>query len=224
MLGFDTVQIATIVGALAVYALAVPIPGPSFVLITRSAAQEGREAGILSALGTTIAATAYAVGAILGMSAVLSVVPWLLDAIQILGGAYLLYLGARLLVAYCRATGSTSMSSSAIGKIKFTKTSRLSLIWRAFLVATSNPKMAIFFLGLFAPAAGLQAGPNAQFVILTGIIIIDLSYHQALANFVATASQSKIVSGAHRWFDAAAGSTMALFGAGLMMQAIVRSR
>ena len=222
MLGLDTVQIASIAGALAVYALAVPMPGPSFVVITRSAVREGREAGIFAALGTTLAAAAYASCAILGVGVVLSVAPWLVDAIQILGGAYLLYLGTRLLVAHCRGACSASMASPATGPIK--SSSRLLITWKAFLVAASNPKMAVFFLGLFAPAAGLQTDPSARCIILVGIVVIDLCYHQTLARFVATASRSKMARNVHRWLDVAAGGAMATFGGGLMIQAIVRTR
>jgi threonine/homoserine/homoserine lactone efflux protein len=47
MHGLDATQVAHIAGTLLVYSLAVIIPGPSFVVITKKAVSQGATAGSL---------------------------------------------------------------------------------------------------------------------------------------------------------------------------------
>jgi len=58
-------DLAAVATPLAVYALAVPMPGPSFVVITQASLGAGRLAGAVAALGTTIAVAVYAAAIVL---------------------------------------------------------------------------------------------------------------------------------------------------------------
>ncbi|WP_416208046.1 LysE family translocator [Chelativorans sp. M5D2P16] len=82
------------------------------------------------------------------MSALLAALPWLTSAIQIAGGAYLIYIGVTLLRAsLSRETCSVGEHEPIIRGLERPAAS----FQRGLFVGLGNPKMAAFFLGLFAP-------------------------------------------------------------------------
>lgn len=208
-------QNGSVIAILAVYALAVLLPGPSFIVITRASLGVGRAAGIMAALGTTAGVAVYATTALLGISALVAALPWLVTAIQVLGGAYLVYLGLSALRA------ALSKGSGLAGTGGFPRSERSSLMrnfGKAFLVSLGNPKIAAFFFGLFAPLVGPSNSADTRLFVLCGVVLIDLAYHQALANGLAVLVASKPVKQAGRWLDALTGTLMTAFGLRLLVE------
>ncbi len=91
----------------------------------------------------------------------------------------------------------------------------------AFIVGLGNPKMIAFFAGFLAPALASDLPSWAKIVVLFGIILIDLFYHQALA--FTMAKGSGLYAHLGRGFDAVAGGAMMLFGLHLIQKVIWRS-
>ena len=83
-----------IASALAVGAVS---PGPSFVVVARTAVSAGRAQGVATAFGIALAGAIFATVALLGLHSVLLAVPKLFIGLKLFGGAYLLYLGARII-------------------------------------------------------------------------------------------------------------------------------
>ena len=71
-------------------------PGPSFVLVARTAVAVSRLDALATALGMGVGGLIFAGAALLGLMAVLETVPWLYLAIKVLGASYLIYLAMRL--------------------------------------------------------------------------------------------------------------------------------
>lgn len=89
----NTWTIVSIAGAVAVGAIS---PGPSFVMVARTAVASSRTDGLAAAIGMGVGAMLFAIAALLGLHALFAAVPWLYLSIKILGGAYLIYLGCRI--------------------------------------------------------------------------------------------------------------------------------
>jgi threonine/homoserine/homoserine lactone efflux protein len=88
-----TVAILSILGTLLIGAIS---PGPSFVLVARTAVAASRRDGLAAALGMGVGGVVFGGLALLGLSAVLTQVPWLYAGFKLLGGLYLAYLAVRL--------------------------------------------------------------------------------------------------------------------------------
>src|SRR5438128_1756990 len=71
-------------------------PGPSFVMVARTAVAASRADALAAALGMGVGGVLFAAAALLGLHAVLSAVPWLYAGLKILGGAYLIFLGCMI--------------------------------------------------------------------------------------------------------------------------------
>jgi threonine/homoserine/homoserine lactone efflux protein len=115
-------------------------PGPGvFYIVTRSLAQ-GRTSGLASVAGVALGNLANAIGASIGLSAVLAVSSAAFIAVKYAGAAYLIYLGIR-------ALKNRRPEECHIGLYR-ASASRIFL--DGFLVALLNPKTALFF-GAFLP-------------------------------------------------------------------------
>jgi threonine/homoserine/homoserine lactone efflux protein len=59
-------------------------------------------------------------------------------------------------------------------------------------------------------------------MVLVGIVLVDLAYHQALVQLAALVGRSLPARHLQRWLDATAGSLMAIFGLALLSRAVLR--
>lgn len=209
----DVFSFTTVLVPLAVYALSVPVPGPGLVVISKESVFGGWTNGSAAALGTTLSATIYAAATVVGISALLFALPWLAIAIQIAGGAYLLYLGSRLLKSAMQR--GNNVVDPKLARLE-TKSARASFR-DAFLVGLGNAKMIAFFAGLLAPALASDLSVAAKTVVFAGIVLIDFAYHQTLALVVAR--NRHVIAGFGRAFDMTAGSAMMLFGLQMIFSA-----
>lgn len=82
--------------------------------------------------------------------------------------------------------------------------------------------MAAFCFGLFARVAGRSAPLLVPVVMLGGIVLIDLTFHQALSRAAVVAARSLVGSPVGKWFNAVAGSIMTVSGAVLLEKAMNR--
>ena len=203
---------------LGIYAIAVPMPGPGFAMIASASLGSGRRAGMTAALGTTVGVAAYAAATILGISALLAALPWLLTAIQLVGGTYLIYLGSQALRA---AISKERSNSPLMGSNQLSDSNGLiKLFAKSMFVSLGNPKIAAFFFGLFATLASVAHLTSARVVLLIGVVAIDLIYHQCLANILALEGSRRTMQRIGRQLDAVVGTLLTVFGLRLIIQGI----
>lgn len=142
--------------------LAQAAPGPNFMAVAGAALGQGRRAAIFTVLGVATGMLVWAAAVAFGLAAVLALYPSLLSGMKLVGGAYLLYLAARAVLAAWRG-GATSVQASR------ERLGALAAWRRGLLVILTNPKAALmwtavatflFGSGLSAPAV-LSFGPVA---------------------------------------------------------------
>ena len=73
-------------------------PGPDTVYILGRSVAQGRGAGVASALGICVGSIFHTCAAALGLSAILATSALAFSAIKLLGGAYLVFLGVKILL------------------------------------------------------------------------------------------------------------------------------
>ena len=154
-------------------------PGPdNLYVLTRGIAQ-GRQAGLVAALGFSSGLLFHTLLAVLGFAAIIQTTPAAYHALQYAGAAYLIYLGVRTFL------GAAAMSSP-------TQTQALSLsrIYRQSVIANMlNPKVTLFFIAFLPQFVNAKAGHIAlQMFVLAVVFIV-----QALVIFSAIAIFSGIV-------------------------------
>ena len=112
-------------------------PGPDTAYILGRSIAQGREAGISSALGITLGSIFHTCAAALGLSAILATSAWAFVAVKIIGGAYLIFLGIRMLI---------ERGSKLHLPAHFRRSTSAAAFRQGVLTNILNPKVALFFL------------------------------------------------------------------------------
>lgn len=144
------------------------MPGPDMILLLETAASRGRAAALATAAGLALARSCHVAMAALGLTALFRAAPWTFDAVRLLGGAYLVWLGVRLF----SAGGGSSVSTTpalAVGQADYAKAFR-----RGLLINLLNPKALIFCSVLLPQFIDVTHGAiGAQFLLL-GVILVTI--------------------------------------------------
>jgi RhtB (resistance to homoserine/threonine) family protein len=112
-------------------------PGPDTVYILGRSVAQGREAGVASALGICVGSIVHTCAAALGLSAILATSALAFSAIKLLGGAYLIFLGIKMLLDRRKHLSLPS---------NFRRRTIAAAFRQGVLTNILNPKVALFFL------------------------------------------------------------------------------
>lgn len=188
--------------------LACASPGPDFVAVTSNALND-RRSGMLVGLGIACAVVVWATLAILGFGLLIKELFWLYEAIRLAGAAYLIYLGARMLMAAFKAkSGEPHLQGVAqVGALQ---------AWRqGFMVGITNPKTATFFATLFVTVLPVGA-PTWVYVSVVALVgLITAAWLGALAAFFSVGRVRSVYARVSRVVDALMG--VALVGLGIRL-------
>lgn len=202
-----------LIGIAGTIALGAISPGPSFVMVARTAVGAGRGNGLLAALGMGLGGLTFATLALLGLHSLLLAIPSVYSVLKAFGGLYLAYLGYRIL------GGATQPFSAHIDSEAHT--GRLSV--RHFLTGLStqisNPKAAIVYASVFA--AFLPAETGLGFKALTAglIFCIECTWYTIVALVLSSRIPRSAYLRARKWIDRCTGGILILFGLRLALPA-----
>ncbi|MFZ5790069.1 MAG: LysE family translocator [Pseudomonadota bacterium] len=204
-----TFALFAILGALLLGAIS---PGPSFVLVARTAIARSRQDGLATALGMGVGGAVFGSLALLGLIALLSQVAWLYAVLKVLGGLYLLYL------AFMLWRGAKQEIDVRDGNQ--TRSARPERSFALALVTQlSNPKTAIVYSSIFA-ALLPKAPPLWMVAILPGLILlVEAGWYAVVALAFSSERPRRAYLRSKRWIDRAAGSVMGALGLKLMLEA-----
>jgi RhtB (resistance to homoserine/threonine) family protein len=180
----------------AVFIPALILPGPDFVAVVRSSMTYGTRAGLMTTLGVSIGLCMYATLSLLGLSAILIEYQWLTWAVRVLGGAYLIYLGIKLLRAKPQAIDLEQPSARRPGR---------RTILFGFLVTLTNPKAIVLFASVFATAVTAST-PIWLMALMIGLVTLSsLTWYTCVSLFMSSAPVMRRFQGARHWIERAAG-------------------
>jgi threonine/homoserine/homoserine lactone efflux protein len=167
---FETHILITYVAASVVIILA---PGPAQALVLARSISDGKQSGVMTALGLNVGTIFHAVAAAFGLSAILASSAVAFTIVKYIGAGYLVYLGVKALLTrqpQITPTGAASVNSRQA-------------FARAVVTGILNPKVAIFFLAFLPQFVDARRGlVFLQFLIL-GLILaaLDILYESVLA-------------------------------------------
>ena len=134
-------------------------PGPGVLYIVTRTLAQGRRAGLASVAGVALGNLGNAMGASLGLAALLAVSSLAFSIVKIAGAVYLVWLGIKTL----REAGA---ADAAATPANFEAPRHGRILRDGFLVALLNPKTALFFaafLPQFIDPAGSAVLQSAAF-------------------------------------------------------------
>jgi threonine/homoserine/homoserine lactone efflux protein len=196
----------------AIWFAATMTPGPDFLVTTRTAMRHGRHAARRTVLGLAVGTATWGLAGFFGIHALFLAAPFLYIALKLGGGAYLVFLGVRLLMSgFARREPDRP---DPIRELDGGSAFRLGLVTNL-----ANPKAALFTTSLFA--ATLPPAPPAWLgVAAAGIMtMICLGWYGLVAQALTTDRVAALFARARRWIDRVAGAAFVGFGLELALDA-----
>lgn len=140
-------------------------PGPGVLFVVAHSLNEGRRAGLISALGLSTGALVHVLAAAAGLSAILLASATAFTVVKYLGAAYLVYLGLKTLL---------SRASARPGPRATSMPDRRRFI-DGVVVSVLNPKIAIFFLAFLPQFVDPSTGDAALQILALGGLYAGLA-------------------------------------------------
>lgn len=162
---------SSLLAFLGISVLVIVTPGPDTAMTIRGVMLGGRNGGIATAAGVALGQIIWALATAAGLVAVLLASEPVFQAVKLLGAAYLVYLGARMLWSAWRQT-CPSEATIMIGRAK---TSPLALFRQGLISDLGNPKMAVFFASILPQFASAGQGMFSELALL-GIVFSGLTF------------------------------------------------
>jgi len=185
-------------------------PGPDVLYIVTASLRSGVRAGFVAALGITAGCFVHVFAAALGLSALMAASATAFAVLKYLGAAYLLWIGAKILLAKATKNEPDLMAQSAVAETR----SRRQIFWGAFLTNVLNPKVALFFLAFVPQFIAPEAADKAIAFLALGVLFnlnaVPVNFGWALA--AAWMARRNTVQRSMRWLDRAAACMFIGFG------------
>lgn len=158
------------------HCLALLSPGPDFFLITGHAVRHRLPGSIFICAGITLGNAIYIILAIAGCS-LLRQSPILYRGLEIVGAAYLLWMGWLLIRACRRSTSFAHENAPSLSRIRQFSAGLAS--------AMLNPKNAVFYLTLMTVIIGVEATLAQQVFSGIWMVLLVFTWDTAVAATIA---------------------------------------
>lgn len=197
---------------LAVFLLNVT-PGPDTAYIIGRSVAQGRGAGLMSALGISAGCCVHALACAFGLTAVLAASAAAFTVIKLVGAAYLIYLGVRMLLAKPAAGAEAGAAPAAVAAKPLRQ-----LFMQGFWTNVLNPKVVLFFVSFFPQFVSTDSAHKAlAFLTLGAVFVVMSTLWNSMLAWVAGSVTRRFSGkpGVKKWLDRTVGS--AFVGLGLKL-------
>jgi threonine/homoserine/homoserine lactone efflux protein len=189
------VSVAILLGAMS--------PGPSFLVVARTAIASSRARGVFAALGMGIGGAAFALAASLGLQLLLAAVPAIYRILQIAGAAYLLFIAYKL---WTSAPEELDTTEHEVVR----HNSRRQALLLGLGTQLSNPKAAIVYASVFS--AILPRQPALVAVLALAVFVIEFGWYAVVAIAFSTGKARQAYTRGKIWIDRLAAGAIAALG------------
>jgi len=197
----------------------VPTPGPNTLLIVHLALTAGWRDVAVALAGNLLAIAFYALATLLGLALLLAAAPSVRLGIYVLGGAYLIWVGVRLVRAGLarRKSRKTEALNAGPGDAVAQKP-----FLQGILTALANVQALFFLASIFAGVGILGASPATQLAAV-GVIVAGNGGYLALLAWLLQRERVRSLYARYRpAMEMGFGALFAAFGLRLVLRELVR--
>jgi threonine/homoserine/homoserine lactone efflux protein len=198
-------NLATSIAVLLAILLGAMSPGPSFLVVARTAVASSRARGILAALGMGFGGAAFALAALLGLQLLLTAAPGLYKALQVVGAAYLLWIAVRL---WKSAAKPLERADNGLSH----RNSRRRALLLGLVTQLSNPKTAIVYASVFSALLPRQPSLSAVAALSVTVFAIEFGWYALVAIAFSTGSARQAYARGKKSIDRLAAGAMTALG------------
>jgi threonine/homoserine/homoserine lactone efflux protein len=166
-----------------VYLAGVVIPGPNFVAVVHKAVAATRSEALALVAGIVLVNLFWSICAIAGLGVVFAALPWAALVVKVLGAAYLMWFGFRLLINAGK-NALVPLNDAVAGSC------RQSFI-QGVVTNIGNPKSMAFYAAVFSAAAPVHVSLGTFSSMLAVVVVVSMTWYGMVAIAL---SQPKIAS------------------------------
>ncbi|TFW05775.1 lysine transporter LysE [Oxalobacteraceae bacterium OM1] len=155
------------------YLLILASPGPNFFILSQLALDGRHREARHVVFGITTGSITWAVLALAGLATLLAQYSWLASAVRLLGAAYLIWYGGRLLLSAAAPAPARTLDAAA----PCTRHTPLVAYRTGLLTNLTNPKGAAFWTSVFAAAFPAHAPAWLYPATVLLVTAMSLAWH-----------------------------------------------
>lgn len=186
--------------------LAVISPGPDFAMVIRNSINLSKRAGVLTALGIGAGVLVHVGYTLLGIGVLIQQSPLLFSALKLVGAAYLVWLGIKMLLTRKALEDSEKVEVAV---------SDLAAFRIGFFTNSLNPKTTIFILSLFMQVVQLSTPLMTKISYGLFISLAHVFWFAAVGLFFGAPRMRETFLRFQLWIDRAFGCLLVGFGISL---------
>jgi threonine/homoserine/homoserine lactone efflux protein len=194
-------EIWLLAGILAALGIGVVSPGPSFIMVARTAAAASRADGVAAALGMGAGGFLFGLLALAGLQGLLAAAPALYVALKAAGGLYLAYLGLRMWLG-----AKQPLAFEAVPARK----GRSFVL--GFVTQVSNPKTALVYASVFAALLPREFTHAFAAVVLVSVFAVEAGWYALVALALSSERPRAAYLRCKIWADRIAGGALIALG------------
>ena len=190
-------------------------PGPDTAYIVGRSLAQGRAAGLMSALGISAGCCVHAVLSAFGLTAILAASATAFTVIKLAGGAYLIYLGLRMVLTRAKPAVADRAPANPPPQVRLRR-----IFLQAMATNLLNPKVILFFLSFFPQFVRADAADKTLSFLLLGVAFVLIS---TIWNSGTALAAGVLAAGAGRnprvktWLERGVGAAFVALGMRLAM-------
>lgn len=206
-------EVFALLGIAGALSVGVVSPGPSFVMIARTAVATTRGEALAASLGMGIGGLLFAVAALAGLQGLLAAVPSLYVGLKVVGGLYLAWIGVRIWRSAAQPLAVPAGGAPVAAR------GRLRAFALGLATQVSNPKTAVVYASVFAAFMPQAPGFELSAAILALVLVIETGWYALVALGLSSERPRRAYLRCKRWVDRAAGGVMVGLGLKLVSSA-----
>lgn len=195
----------------------VPTPGANSLMVTHTALSRPAAHVAFAVLGNVVGVVLLGAAALLGWGALLDTFPWLRMTVHVLGGAYLIYFGGRLLQRV-RVPAAQMQAADRI----ILRTEPVKALGLGLATALSNAQAILFITSIFAVSGALTASTSTGLAVLATIALCNTAYLGLLGWMFQRDGVRLAYQRFRRGFEGAIGVVFVAFGTRLIVRELTR--
>ncbi len=189
--------------AYAILLVAASSPGPAVALLLGIGTGQGRAAALTTAAGIATGSVILNLGTLLGLGLVLQNAAWAMQAVRVIGAAYLAWLAVG---AFRKMLHPPRITAQAVPPRR-----RARLFAMGMALQVTNPKAIVFWIAINAIGATVGGGPAIVALFVAGAWLISFGCHGAWALLLSAAPVRAGYARARRWVEMTLGTLFAVF-------------
>lgn len=184
-------------------------PGPSFILVAKTAVSKPFLEGLGISIGLALGAVFFTLFAIFGLYTLFEVLPFVFIIFKILGAMYLLFLAYKI----WKHSGEEIKMNIEVQK---NKKSFLKAVLFGFITQVSNPKTAIIIGSIFAALLPQNLPEYSEVLLCLLAFSIDASWYIFVVVLLSTKKSQKVYLKFKKYIDRVASTLLASLGVKLL--------